>query len=297
MNPDATDADGMRAAELENQYGEHGRLDGRLRRRRATLQYGHRRRPPLQADGKSSPDPKRVKVLLAQALFGNPDILLLDEPTNDLDAQAVHWLADFLASFPNTVIVVSHDPLLPGYGLHPHRRHRPAPTSHDLYGQLQFLVPVEPAGHATGPEQEQKDGAEARRNAGVHPALLGQTLRSPSRPLAAKRPLEKLNLEEIKPSSRRYPFIAFQPEREPGDQILKVSNLSKKSPDGSALFSGVNFTMNSPDKIALVSMDSAALTAFYEVLAGLTEPDSGSIEWGQTITPPVPAQREQRLLH
>ena len=100
-----------------------------------------------------------------------------------------------------------------------------------------------------------------------------------------KKALEKLNLEEIKPSSRKYPFIAFQPEREPGDQILKVTNLSKKSPDGSVLFSGVSFTMNGPDKIALVSMDSAALTAFYEVLAGVSEADGGTIEWGQTITP------------
>ena len=282
MNPEATDADGMRAAELENQYGEMGgwTADSDAAELLSNMGIGEDLHYKLMEE---LTGPEKVKVLLAQALFGNPDILLLDEPTNDLDAQTVHWLADFLADFPNTVIVVSHDryflDMVCTHIVDIDRQQATIYTGNYSFWYQSSQLAMQQAQNKNK-KMEQKR-AEMMEFIQRFSANASKSKQATSR----KKALEKLNLEEIKPSSRRYPFIAFQPEREPGDQILKVTNLSKRSPDGSKLFSGVNFTMNSPDKIALVSMDSAALTAFYEVLAGISEPDSGTIEWGQTITP------------
>ncbi|WP_420458338.1 ABC-F family ATP-binding cassette domain-containing protein [Neolewinella sp.] len=282
MNPDATDADGMRAAELENQYGEMGGWTADSDAAELLSNMGIAEDLHYKEMAELT-GPEKVKVLLAQALFGNPDILLLDEPTNDLDAQTVHWLADFLADFPNTVIVVSHDryflDMVCTHIVDIDRQQATIYTGNYSFWYQSSQLAMQQAQNKNK-KMEQKR-AEMMEFIQRFSANASKSKQATSR----KKALDKLNLEEIKPSSRRYPFIAFQPEREPGDQILKVTNLSKKSIDGGMLFANVSFTMNSPDKIALVSLDSAALTAFYEVLAGITQPDSGSIEWGQTITP------------
>ncbi|MBB4079444.1 ATPase subunit of ABC transporter with duplicated ATPase domains [Lewinella aquimaris] len=282
MNPEATDADGMRAAELENQYGEMGGWTADSDAAELLSNMGIKEDLHYKLMEELT-GPEKVKVLLAQALFGNPDILLLDEPTNDLDAHTVHWLADFLADFQNTVIVVSHDryflDMVCTHIVDIDRQQATIYTgNYSFWYQSSQLAMQQMQNKNKKMEQKRAEMMEFIQRFSANASKSKQAT-------SRKKALDKLNLEEIKPSSRKYPFIAFQPEREPGDQILKVSNLSKKSPDGTTLFSGVSFTMNGPDKIALVSMDSAAITAFYEILAGITEADSGTIEWGQTIAP------------
>ncbi len=282
MNPDASDADGMRAAELENKYGEMGgwTADSDAAELLSNMGIPEDLHYKLMEELNGS---EKVKVLLAQALFGNPDILLLDEPTNDLDAHTVHWLADFLADFPNTVIVVSHDryflDMVCTHIVDIDRQQATIYTgNYSFWYQSSQLAAQQLQNKNKKMEQKKAEMMEFIQRFSANASKSKQAT-------SRKKALEKLDFTEIKPSSRRYPFIAFQPEREPGDQILKVSGLSKKSPDGAVLFKNVSFTMNSPDKIALVSKEAAALTAFYEVLAGIQEPDSGTIEWGQTITP------------
>ena len=282
MNPDATDADGMRAAELENQYGEMGGWTADSDAAELLSNMGIKEdlhyKQMAELNG-----PEKVKVLLAQALFGNPDILLLDEPTNDLDANTVHWLADFLADFPNTVIVVSHDryflDMVCTHIVDIDRQQATVYTgNYSFWYQSSQLAAQQLANKNKKMEQKRAEMMEFIQRFSANASKSKQAT-------SRKKALEKLNIEEIKPSSRRYPFIAFQPEREPGDQLLKVSNLSMSSPDGTVLFKDVNFTLNSGDKVALLSNDSAAITAFYDVLASKAKPDSGTIEFGQTITP------------
>ncbi|MBC6993808.1 ATP-binding cassette domain-containing protein [Neolewinella lacunae] len=280
-NPDATDADGMRAADLENQYGEMGGWTADSDAAELLSNMGIQEDLHYKAMAELS-GPEKVKVLLAQALFGNPDILLLDEPTNDLDAPTVHWLADFLADFPNTIIIVSHD----RYFLDmvcTHIVDIDRQQAHIYTGNYSFwyessqLALIQQANKNKKMEQKRAEMMEFIQRFSANASKSKQAT-------SRKKALEKLNIEEIKPSSRKYPFIAFQPEREPGDQILKVSNLSKKSPDGTLLFSNISFTVNGGEKIALLAQEATALTAFYEILAGLLPADSGTIEWGQTIT-------------
>ncbi|THH37608.1 ABC-F family ATP-binding cassette domain-containing protein [Neolewinella litorea] len=282
MNPDATDADGMRAAELENTYGEMGGWTADSDAAELLSNMGITEDLHYKLMEELS-GPEKVKVLLAQALFGNPDILLLDEPTNDLDAHTVHWLADFLADFPNTVIVVSHDryflDMVCTHIVDIDRQQATIYTgNYSFWYQSSQLAAQQLQNKNKKMEQKRAEMMEFIQRFSANASKSKQAT-------SRKKALEKLDFTEIKPSSRRYPFIAFQPEREPGDQILKVSNLSKTSPDGTVLFNNVSFTMNSPDKIALVGKEAAALTAFYEVLAGIAKPDTGTIEWGQTITP------------
>ena len=282
MNPEATNADGMRAAELENTFGEMGGWTADSDAAELLSNMGIKEDLHYRLM-ETLTGPEKVKVLLAQALFGNPDILLLDEPTNDLDAHTVHWLADFLADFPNTVIVVSHDryflDMVCTHIVDIDRQQATIYTGNYSFWYQSSQLAMQQAQNKNKKMEIKR--AEMMEFIQRFSANASKSKQATSR----KKALEKLNLEEIKPSSRKYPFIAFQPEREPGDQLLKVTNLGKKSVDGDWLFSKVSFTMNGPDKIAMVSMDSAALTAFYEVLAGITEADSGTIEWGQTITP------------
>ncbi|MGB3801982.1 MAG: ATP-binding cassette domain-containing protein [Lewinella sp.] len=282
MNPEASNEDGMRAAELENKYGEMGgwTADSDAAELLSNMGITEDLHYKLMEELSGS---EKVKVLLAQALFGNPDILLLDEPTNDLDAHTVHWLADFLADFPNTVIVVSHDryflDMVCTHIVDIDRQQASIYTgNYSFWYQSSQLATQQMQNKNKKMEQKKAEMMEFIQRFSANASKSKQAT-------SRKKALEKLDFTEIKPSSRRYPFIAFQPEREPGDQILKVSNLSKTSPDGSVLFKNVSFTMNSPDKIALVGREASALTAFYEVLAGIQKPDSGTIEWGQTITP------------
>ncbi len=223
----------------------------------------------------------KVRVLLAQALFGNPDVLVMDEPTNDLDFETISWLENFLANYENTVIVVSHD-----------RHFLDSVCTHisDIdFGKINhysgnYTFWYESSQLAARQKAQQNKKAEEKK------AELEEFIRRFSANVAKskqatsrKKMIEKLNLDEIKPSSRRYPAIIFDVEREAGDQILHVQNLAA-SVDGEVLFKNVDLNMAKGDKVVVFSKDSRATTAFYEILNGKQQPDSGTFEWGITTT-------------
>lgn len=223
----------------------------------------------------------KVRVLLAQALFGNPDVLVMDEPTNDLDFETISWLENFLANYENTVIVVSHD-----------RHFLDSVCTHisDIdFGKINhysgnYTFWYESSQLAARQKAQQNKKAEEKK------AELEEFIRRFSANVAKskqatsrKKMIEKLNLDEIKPSSRRYPAIIFDVEREAGDQILHVQDLSA-SIDGEVLFKNVDLNMAKGDKVVVFSKDSRATTAFYEILNGKQQPDSGTFEWGITTT-------------
>ncbi len=225
---------------------------------------------------------EKVRVLLAQALFGNPDILLLDEPTNDLDVETIGWLENFLADFQNTVIVVSHD-----------RHFLDAVCTHvadidfgkvSLYtGNYSFWY--ESSQLALRQRSDQNRKVEDKRKElqdfiDRFSANASKSRQATSR----KKLLEKLNVDEIKPSTRKYPAIIFKADRDCGDQILNVEHLSKKAPDGTVLFNDITFTLVKGDKVALLSRNPMAPTAFYQILVDEIKADKGTIAWGQTIT-------------
>jgi ATPase subunit of ABC transporter with duplicated ATPase domains len=221
----------------------------------------------------------KVRVLLAQALFGNPDVLIMDEPTNDLDFETIAWLENFLANYENTVIVVSHD-----------RHFLDAVCTHisDIdFGKINHY-----SGNYTfwyeSSQLAAKQRAQQNKKAEEKKQELEEFIRRFSANVAKskqatsrKKMISKLNISEIKPSSRRYPAIIFDQEREAGDQILNVENLSA-SIEGETLFTGVDLNMAKGDKIVLFSKDSRATTAFYEILNGHQQPDSGQFDWGVT---------------
>lgn len=281
MNPDATEEDGLRAADLENEFGEMGGWNAESDAAELLSHMGIKEDLHYKFMKELS-GPQKVKVLLAQALFGEPDILLLDEPTNDLDAETVTWLADFLADFKNTVVVVSHDRyFLDMVCTHvadiDFNRIRIFTGNYTFWYETSQMMLQQMANKNKKVEQKRKEMMDfiARFSANA-----SKSKQATSR----KKALEKLNIEEIRPSSRKYPFIHFKSEREPGDQILKVENLSKRKDDGEMLYANISFTMNHGEKIALVSRESAALTAFFDVIAGETKADLGNFEFGQTIT-------------
>jgi ATPase subunit of ABC transporter with duplicated ATPase domains len=224
---------------------------------------------------------EKVKVLLAQSLFSNPDILLLDEPTNDLDAETVTWLADFLADFKNMVIVVSHDRyFLDMVCTHvvdiDFKRIKIFTGNYTFWYESSLLMAQQMANKNKKIEQKRKEMQEFIQRFSANASKSKQAT-------SRKKALEKLNLEDIQPSSRKYPYINFKMEREPGDQILKVENLSLQGTDGTPLFSNVSFTMNKGEKIALMGRNATALTAFFDVMAGKAQADGGTIEFGKTI--------------
>lgn len=281
MNPDATEAEGLRAADLENKYGEMGGWTAESDAAELLSNLGVKEDLHYKLMKELSGGEK-VKVLLAQALFGNPDLLMLDEPTNDLDAETVTWLADFLADYKNTVIVISHDRyFLDMICTHivdiDYNRIRIFTGNYSFWYQSSQLMAQQIANKNKKMEQKRKEMMEFIQRFSANASKSRQAT-------SRKKALDKLNLEEIRPSSRKYPFIHFQSEREVGDQILRVEKLSKTDQNGDVLFSNVSFTVNKDEKIALLSRDSSAITAFYEVLSGKDTADSGIIEWGQTIT-------------
>ncbi|NNC94847.1 MAG: ATP-binding cassette domain-containing protein [Chitinophagales bacterium] len=281
MNPDATEAEGMKAAELEIEFGEIGGWTAESDAAELLSKMGIKEElHSMQM--KELRGPQKVKVLLAQSLFGDPDILLLDEPTNDLDAMTVTWLADFLADFKNTVIVVSHD-----------RYFLDMVCTHVVdidYGSMSIFTGNYTFWYETSKIMARQlanrnKKIESKRNELQEFISRFSANASKSRQATSrKKALEKLNLEEIRPSTRKYPFINFTPERAPGDQILKVENLSKTDANGNVLFQNVSFTMNKGDKIAVICKESSVLTTFFNVIAGKEKADSGVIEFGQTIT-------------
>lgn len=280
LKEDFSDADGVRAAELEEKFAE---LEGwNAESDAAALLSGlgikEDKHYMLMKDLSGN---EKVRVLLAKALFGNPDNLLLDEPTNDLDLETVAWLEDYLSKFENTVLVVSHD-----------RHFLDSVCTHTLdidYNKVTLFAGnysfwYESSQLALRQQQQQNKKAEEKRKELLEfiqrfSANVAKSKQTTSR----KKMLEKLNVEEIQPSSRRYPGIIFTPNREPGNKILEVHGLTA-SVDGELLFKDVNFAIEKDDKVAFLSHDPRAMTALFEIITGNRKPDEGSYDWGQTIT-------------
>ena len=278
--PDFSDKDGIRAAELEEKFAE---LEGwNAESDAAALLSGlgikEDRHYMLMKDMSAN---EKVRVLLAKALFGNPDNLLLDEPTNDLDLDTVAWLENYLSNCDTTVLVVSHD-----------RHFLDAVSTHTLdidYNKISLFAGnysfwYESSQLALRQQQAANKKAEEKRKELMEfiqrfSANVAKSKQTTSR----KKMLEKLNIEEIQPSSRRYPGIIFTPNREVGNKILEVKGLSA-SVDGELLFKDVNFQIEKGDKVAFLSRDPRAMTALFEIINGKRKPDSGSYDWGQTIT-------------
>ena len=229
-----------------------------------------------ELDGK-----QKVRVLIAQALFGNPDVLIMDEPTNDLDFETIAWLENFLANFDNTVIVVSHD-----------RHFLDAVCTHisDIdFGKINhysgnYTFWYESSQLAAKQRAQQNKKAEDKKKEledfiRRFSANVAKSKQATSR----KKMIEKLNVDDIKPSSRRYPAIIFKSEREAGDQILNVDGLSKSNSEGT-LFNDIHINLNKGDKVAVISKNSKAISAFYEIISGNTVADSGNFDWGVTTT-------------
>ncbi|GAB1396245.1 MAG TPA: ATP-binding cassette domain-containing protein [Saprospiraceae bacterium] len=281
MDPDATEEDGMRAAELETKYGEMGGWTAESDAAELLSNMGITEDLHYQLMHQLN-GTQKVKVLLAQALFGNPDILLLDEPTNDLDPETIMWLEDFLADYRNLVIVVSHD-----------RHFLDMVCTHVVdidFGKIKIFSGnysfwYESSQLALKQMLDKNAKLDKKRQEMMEFIQRFSANASKSKQATSrKKALDKLNLEEIQPSSRKYPFIFFKSEREAGNEIFKCNNLGKKNLNGEWLFRNVNVQFNKGDKIGLVSKDSVATTAFYNVIAGIDQPDEGNYEYGQTIT-------------
>ena len=281
MDPDATEADGLLAADLENKYGEMGGWTAESDAATLLSNLGVKEDIHYRLV-KNLSGPEKVKTLLAQSLFGNPDILLLDEPTNDLDAETITWLADFLADFKNTVIVVSHDRyFLDMVCTHisdiDFQKINTYSGNYTFWYESSQLMAQQIANKNKKIEQKRQDMLEFIQRFSANASKSKQAT-------SRKKALEKLNLEEIKPSSRKYPFIHFQMEREPGDQLLAVKDLSAKDSEGNILFSNVSFTVNQGEKIAVISQNPIAVSSFFQIIAGNQTAEKGSFEFGQTIT-------------
>ena len=276
-----TDEDGMRASELEERFAE---LDGwNAEADAAALLSGlgvKEDKHGLMMRDLSGKE--KVRVMLAQALYGNPDNLLLDEPTNDLDMETVMWLEDYLAEFDHTVLVVSHD-----------RHFLDAVCTHTVdidFGKINLYAGnysfwYESSQLALRQRQNQKAKAEEKRKELEEfirrfSANVAKSKQTTSR----KKMLEKLNVDDIQPSSRRYPGIIFTPDREPGNKILQVDGLAKTADDGTVLFRDVTFNVEKGDKIVFLSHDPRAMTALFEIINGNAQADAGTFEWGVTIT-------------
>lgn len=281
-NPDATEEESMHAAELEGEFAE---MNGWMAESDAAellsnLGVKENQHYKLLKELTGS---EKIKVLLAQALFGNPDILLMDEPTNDLDAETTEWLCDFLADYENIVIVVSHDRhFLDMVCTHvvdvDFGKIRMYSGNYTFWYESSQLLARQMADKNKKIEQKR---AEMMDFIARFSANASKSKQATSR----KKALEKLNLEEMSPSTRRYPYIAFKPEREPGNEIFSCEGLSKKGLDGEYLFKNISFRMNKGEKIALMSRNATALTAFFNIIAGEDKDFEGKYEFGQTITP------------
>jgi ATPase subunit of ABC transporter with duplicated ATPase domains len=279
-DPEATEADYMRAGELEAEFGEMGGYTAESDAATLLSSLGIKDQYH-QSLMKDIPSNLKVRVLLAQALFGNPDILLLDEPTNGLDIETIGWLENFLADYENIVLVVSHD------------RHFLDSVCTHVADVDRSKIKVFTGNYTFWYESSQlmarqlsdkNKKVEDKRQALIDFIARFSANASKSRQATArKKALEKLTIEEIEPSNRKYPGIIFQPLREVGNQILNVEKL-KKTVDGRVLFDKVSFTVNKGDKIAFVSKDPLAVTHFFDIINAEEIADSGSYEWGTTIT-------------
>ncbi len=280
MKADFTDEDGMKAAELEGEFAE---LNGwEAESEAAILLKGlgigedlHTKKMAELTGG------EKVKVLLAQALFGQPDVLLLDEPTNHLDIHAIQWLEEFLINFDNTVIVVSHDR---------HFLNKVCTHIADLdfskikiyVGNYDFWYESSQLALKLGQEANKKKEEKIKELQNFIARFSANASKS-KQATSRKKLLDKITLDDIQPSSRRYPYVNFTPEREIGNDVLRVEGLSKTI-DGVKVLDNISFIMNKEDKIALVGRDEIAITTLFKILAGEMEPDSGTFKWGVTTS-------------
>ena len=278
---DFSDEDGIRVAELEDKFAEMGGYTAESDAAALLSGLGVKEAKHYQLMGGLS-GKEKVRVMLAKALFGNPDNLLLDEPTNDLDLDTVQWLEQYLSEFEQTVLVVSHD-----------RHFLDAVCTHTIdidFGKVTLFAGnysfwYESSQLALRQAQNQKAKAEEKRKELEEfirrfSANVAKSKQTTSR----KKMLEKLNVEEITPSTRKYPGIIFQMEREPGTQILEVEGLKAVDADGTVLFDNVNFTIEKGQKTVFLSHNPKAMTALFEIINGNREPQAGTYKWGVTIT-------------
>jgi ATPase subunit of ABC transporter with duplicated ATPase domains len=279
-DPNATEDDYMKAGELEAEFGEMGGYTAESDAATLLSELGVREEYH-QSLMREIPSTLKLRVLLAQALFGNPDILLLDEPTNGLDIETIGWLENFLADYENIVLVVSHD-----------RHFLDAVCTH-VADVDRSKIKVFTGNYTFWYESSQlmarqlndknKKTEEKRQALLDFIARFSANASKSKQATSRKKALEKLTIEEIEPSNRRYPGIIFQPLREVGNQILNVENLSA-SIEGRKLFDKVHFSINKGEKIAFLSRDPLAVTYFFEIINGNMQPDGGKFEWGTTIT-------------
>ena len=278
---DFSDADGIRVAELEDKFAEMGGYNAESDAAALLSGLGIKEDKHYTLMGELS-GKEKVRVMLAKALFGEPDNLLLDEPTNDLDLETVQWLEGYLSEFEHTVLVVSHD-----------RHFLDSVCTHTVdidFGKVTLFAGnysfwYESSQLALRQAQNQKAKAEEKKKELEEfirrfSANVSKSKQTTSR----KKMLEKLNIEEIRPSTRKYPGIIFQMEREPGNQILEVENLKAVTDDGTVLFDNVNFTVEKGDKIVFLSRDPRAMTALFEIINGNRPAQQGTYNWGVTIT-------------
>lgn len=278
--PDFSDEDGIKAGELGVIYDEMGGWNAESDAQTMLSNVGIKDEMHWQMMSELE-NKDKVKVLLAQALFGNPDVLILDEPTNDLDIDTISWLEDFLADYENTVIVVSHD-----------RHFLDTVCTHigDLdYSKLNLYTGnysfwYQASQLATRQRQQaNKKAEEKKKELQDFIARFSSNVAKAKQATARKKMIDKLNIEDIKPTSRRYPAIIFETEREAGDQILEVKDL-EKTKDGELLFSNVDFKLRKGDKVAVISKNSLAISEFFEIISGNQKADKGEYMWGVTTT-------------
>lgn len=277
---DFSDADGMRASELEAEFADMDGWNAETDAAQMLSSLGIDESMHYTLMGEL-PNQLKVRVLLAQALFGNPDLLILDEPTNDLDIKTINWLEDFLLDFKNTVIVVSHD-----------RHFLDTVCTHicDIdFGKIQLFTGnynfwYQSSQLAARQFADKKKKAEdKKKELQEFIARFSANAAKSKQATSRRKLLDKLDLDEIQPSSRRYPGIVFEQERQVGDQVLHINNLSYKQ-DGETLFSNINLNVGRNDKIVVLSKNSQVITAFFDVLNGIKEQTTGDITFGTTVT-------------
>lgn len=278
--PDFTEEDGIKASELEGEFAELDGWEAEMNAEKLLMGLGITKdlHSKLMKDLEGG---EKVKVLLAQALFGNPHILLLDEPTNHLDFRAITWLEEFLINYPNTVIVVSHDR---------HFLNKVCTHMVDIdFGKIKMVIGNYDFWYESSQlalrlmKDQNKKKEEKIKELQSFIARFSSNASKAKQATARKKMLDKITVDDIQPSSRRYPFVGFTPEREAGKDILMVEHLSKTI-DGVKVLSDVSFTLNKGDKVVLMSRNEQARTVLMQILMGEMEPDEGSFKWGVTTT-------------
>ncbi len=280
MKEDFSEEDGIRAAELESEFAEMGGWESEAEA--AVLLSGLGVEESLHEKAMADLDETvKIRVLLAQALFGNPDVLLLDEPTNHLDLESITWLEDFLYRFANTVIVVSHDR---------HFLNKVCTHIADIdYSKIQLFVGNYDFWYQSSllarkqQREQQKKQEDKAQELKAFIQRFSSNAAKAKQATARKKMLEKLTVSDIKPSSRRFPYVAFNPERSCGKMILEAQGLTLER-DGEKLLDNFSFSMNQGDKIAFAGPQGASKTALFEILSGRVTPDAGTFRWGETIT-------------